>query len=67
MERDSRKIVRRLLSEGFELVGGKGSHQKFRRGGITVVVPHPRKDLPLGTARSIARMAGWLSPQDEGK
>ena len=59
MERDSRKIVKRLLTDGFVLVASKGSHQKFRKGERTVIVPHPRKDLPLGTARSIARMAGW--------
>lgn len=60
MERDSKKIVKRLLADGFELVGQKGSHHKFRKGSITVIVPHPKKDLPLGTARSIAKMAGWL-------
>lgn len=59
MERDSRQIVKRLLAEGFVLVSVKGSHHKFRREGVTVIVPHPKKDLPLGTARSIARMAGW--------
>lgn len=59
MERDSRQIVKRLLAEGFILVSVKGSHHKFRRDGLTVIVPHPKKDLPVGTARSIARMAGW--------
>lgn len=60
MERDSKKIVRRLLSEGFVLVASKGSHHKFAKGGVVVIVPHPKKDLPLGTARSIAKMVGWL-------
>ena len=59
MERDSRKIVKRLLADGFVAVSSKGSHHKFRRGGLTVIVPRPKKDLPLGTARSIAKMAGW--------
>jgi predicted RNA binding protein YcfA (HicA-like mRNA interferase family) len=49
-----------LLAEGFERVAVKGSHHKFRKDTRVVVVPHPKKDLPLGTARSIARMAGWL-------
>ena len=44
---------------GFELVSVKGSHHKFRKGTITVVVPHPKKDLPFGTARSIAKQVGW--------
>ncbi|WP_336979890.1 type II toxin-antitoxin system HicA family toxin [Altererythrobacter fulvus] len=60
MERDSKKIVSRLKDEGFELVSIKGSHHKFRKGSVTVIVPHPKKDLPLGTARSIAKMVGWL-------
>lgn len=59
MERDSKKIVKRLVAEGFDLVSVKGSHHKFRKDEITVIVPHPKKDLPLGTARSIAKMAGW--------
>ena len=59
MLRNSRDIVRRLKTEGFELVSVKGSHHKFRKGAIVVVVPHPKKDLPVGTARSIARQVGW--------
>lgn len=59
MERDSRKLVKRLLADGFVLVAIKGSHHKFRKDGRTVIVPHPKRDLPLGTARSIAKMAGW--------
>ncbi len=60
MPRNSREIVKRLKAEGYELVSVKGSHHKFRKGEITVVVPHPKKDLPLGTARSIARRVGWI-------
>ena len=59
MLRNSRDIVKRLLADGFERVGVKGSHHKFRKGTITVVVPHPKKDLPIGTARSIAKRVGW--------
>lgn len=60
MERDSKKIVKRLLSEGWELVSVKGSHHKFRKGGTTIIVPHPKKDLPTGLARELAKVAGWL-------
>ena len=59
MLRNSRDIVRRLEAEGFELVSVKGSHHKLRKGTIIVVVPHPKKDLPRGTARSIAKQVGW--------
>ncbi len=60
IERDSRKIVQRLRREGFELVSTSSSHHKFRKGGVTVIVPHPRKDLPVGIARAIARQVGWI-------
>jgi predicted RNA binding protein YcfA (HicA-like mRNA interferase family) len=60
MERDSRKIVRRLLDDGFVLVSVSGSHHKFRKGDRTVILPHPKKDLPVGTVRAIARQAGWI-------
>jgi predicted RNA binding protein YcfA (HicA-like mRNA interferase family) len=60
MERDTRRIVKRLKADGFLLVSVKGSHHKFTRDGVTLIVPHPKKDLPLGTARAIAKQAGWL-------
>ena len=64
MERDSKKIVRQLLDDGFRLISVKGSHHKYARNndGIirTVIVPNPKKDLPIGTARAIARQAGWI-------
>lgn len=60
MERDSRKIIQRLKAEGYELVAVSGSHHKFRKGGRTIIVPHPKKDLPVGTARAIAKQAGWI-------
>tara|TARA_R110000765_G_scaffold232769_1_gene336030 strand:- start:1204 stop:1386 length:183 start_codon:yes stop_codon:yes gene_type:complete len=60
MERSSKQIIKRLRKEGFELVSVKGSHHKYRKDDRTIIVPHPKKDLPVGTARSIARMAGWI-------
>jgi len=65
MERDSRKIVRRLLDDGFVLVSVSGSHHKFRKGDRTVILPHPKKDLPVGTVRAIARQAGWIDDKPE--
>lgn len=58
-ERDSRKIIQRLKDDGFVLISVRGSHHKLRKADRTVIVPHPNKDLPIGTARSIARQAGW--------
>ena len=60
METSSRKIIQRLKKEGFELVNTVGSHHKFRKGNLTVTVPHPKKDLPKGTVRAIYKQAGWL-------
>jgi predicted RNA binding protein YcfA (HicA-like mRNA interferase family) len=60
MERNSKKIIKQLEVDGFQLVSIKGSHHKYRKGDRTIIVPHPKKDLPLGTARSIARSAGWI-------
>jgi predicted RNA binding protein YcfA (HicA-like mRNA interferase family) len=60
MEYDSRKIIKRLKDEGYEMVAVKGSHHKLRKGARTIIVPHPKKDLPEGTARQIAKQAGWL-------
>lgn len=60
LERDSRKIVKRLKDDGFELISVRGSHHKFRKGEIVLIVLHPEKDLPTGTARAIAKQAGWI-------
>ena len=58
---NSRDIIRRLLQEGFEEKGVRGSHHKFMHPILRrmVIVPHPRKDLPPGTVRAIYRQAGW--------
>ena len=45
------------LDEGWPLVSVIGSHRMFRKGTVTVIVPHPKKNLPLSTARSIIKMA----------
>ena len=59
LPRNSRDIIRRLETEGWALVGARGSHHKCRRGAETVVVPHPKKDLPRGAAMAIAKQVGW--------
>lgn len=60
METNSRRIIRMLKNDGFELVKITGSHHKFRKDGKIVTVPHPKKDLPIGTVRAIYKQAGWL-------
>jgi predicted RNA binding protein YcfA (HicA-like mRNA interferase family) len=60
MERNSRKIIQRLQKDGFVVVSIVGSHHKYHKGGRTVIVPHPKKDLTEGAARSIAKQADWI-------
>lgn len=60
LETNSRKLLKVLKDAGFEEVSQKGSHLKLRKGERTVIVPHPKKDLPLGTVRAIYQQAGLL-------
>jgi predicted RNA binding protein YcfA (HicA-like mRNA interferase family) len=57
---DSRDVLRALKSDGWEEVAQKGSHVQLKHptkpGRVTV--PHPKRDLPLGTLKSIERQAG---------
>ncbi len=61
MLRDSRDILRRLTADGWVVVRIRRSHHQLRdpATGRMVTLPHPRKDLPTGTVRSIYRQAGW--------
>jgi len=54
----SEKIMRVLLLQGFLLKSQKGSHQKFSDGQRTVIVPAGRKEIPIGTLKSISRQSG---------
>lgn len=57
----SREVTIKFKAAGWELVHIRGSHQQvkhpMKQGRVTV--PHPKKDLPKGTLRSIYRQAGW--------
>lgn len=56
----SREVIRALEAAGWIEVRSKGSHRHFKhpkRPG-TVTVPHPEKDLPLGTVKSIEKHSG---------
>lgn len=57
----SREVIRRLEAEGWVLCHAKGSHRQYRHPARTgkVTVPHPKRDLPVGTLRNIYRQAGW--------
>ena len=53
-------VIKKLKVDGWFLVHVKGSHQQFKHLTKTgrVTVPHPKKDLPIGTVKAIAKQAG---------
>jgi predicted RNA binding protein YcfA (HicA-like mRNA interferase family) len=57
----SKEVAEILLKEGFIFVSQKGSHAKFRSKvagtTATVIVPMGKKEIPLGTLRSIIRQS----------
>lgn len=57
---DSKDIIRAIEKDGWELVRTAGSHQQFRHPTKpgTVTVPHPKKDMAVGTVKSIERQSG---------
>ncbi|PIV26058.1 MAG: toxin HicA [Anaerolineae bacterium CG03_land_8_20_14_0_80_58_20] len=58
---NSRDIIAKLKNDGWVLVHIRGSHHHYKhpRKSGRVTVPHPKKDLPIGTLRSIFKQAGW--------
>jgi predicted RNA binding protein YcfA (HicA-like mRNA interferase family) len=58
--RSSREIMRRLKTAGWQHVRTAGSHYQFRhpQKAGTVTVPHPVKDMPPGTVKSIEQQSG---------
>ena len=60
MKRTSKEVIRALEADGWFRVGQTGSHVHFKhdtkKGKVTV--PHPVKDLPIGTLKSIEKASG---------
>ncbi|MCX5900599.1 MAG: type II toxin-antitoxin system HicA family toxin [Proteobacteria bacterium] len=56
---NSGDIIKRLKCDGWYEVARRGSHVQFKhavnKGRVTV--PHPKKDLPTGTVKSIEKQA----------
>jgi predicted RNA binding protein YcfA (HicA-like mRNA interferase family) len=56
----SREILKILKDDGWYIVGQEGSHVQLKhptkKGRVTV--PHPEKDIPVGTQRNIMKQAG---------
>ncbi|MAY29650.1 MAG: addiction module toxin, HicA family [Aurantimonas sp.] len=59
---DSRDILAALLADGWREVRRRGSHMQLKhptKPGL-VTLPHPKRDLPSGTLRSIEKQAGLV-------
>jgi len=57
---DSRSIIKSLKADGWYLARTVGDHHHFKhptKPGL-VTVPHPKKDLPAGTMKSIEKRSG---------
>jgi predicted RNA binding protein YcfA (HicA-like mRNA interferase family) len=56
---DSRDVIGALTRNGWYKVDHAGSHKQFKhpakKGRVTV--PHPKRDIPLGTLKSIEKQA----------
>jgi len=57
---NSRAVIAALKADGWREVAKRGSHTQFKHPGKPgrVTVPHPKRDIPLGTLRSIERQSG---------
>ena len=54
----SKEIIAVLLAHGFEKVSQRGSHHKYCKDNRIVIVPSPKKEIPIGTLQSIIKQAG---------
>jgi predicted RNA binding protein YcfA (HicA-like mRNA interferase family) len=59
VETNTRKVTRRVKSDGWADIGG-GEHDEFEHpdtSGVIIVLRH--RELSIGVAKKIARAAGW--------
>ena len=61
----SREVIAAIEADGWVQVATSGSHRHFKHATKPgkVTVPHPRKDVPTGTLRSIFKQAGLPMPR----
>ena len=56
---NSRTVIKALEKDGWYEVNHEGSHKQFKhptkRGRVTV--PHPKRDIPMATLKSIEKQA----------
>jgi mRNA interferase HicA len=56
---NAKEIIKILKENGFIKKSKRGSHEKYIKDDKTVIVPiHGKKDIPLGTIKSIELQSG---------
>ncbi|MDT0138130.1 MULTISPECIES: type II toxin-antitoxin system HicA family toxin [Bacteria] len=57
---NSAALIKELKADGWVLIHSVGSHHQYKHPNKTgkVTVPHTKKDLPVGTVKSIRKQAG---------
>lgn len=56
----SEQVIKVLQRKGFVYISQKGSHVKFRKLGktvLTAIIPAGKKEIPVGTFKSILRQS----------
>ncbi|MBD3949801.1 type II toxin-antitoxin system HicA family toxin [Tuanshanicoccus lijuaniae] len=57
---NSKELIKMVEKDGWYKVATKGSHYHYqhhsKKGKVTI--PHPKKDIPLKTAKRIIKQAG---------
>lgn len=57
---NSKELIKLIKQDGWYIVRTRGSHNQFKhptKPGL-VTIPHPKKDLPKKTIKSILKQAG---------
>jgi predicted RNA binding protein YcfA (HicA-like mRNA interferase family) len=56
----SRELIALIEADGWYFVRASGSHHQFKHPSKPgkVTIPHPKRDLPIKTVKSILKQAG---------
>jgi len=57
---NSKELIKLIKQDGWYIVRVRGSHNQFKhpKKPGTVTIPHPKKDFPKKTIKSILKQAG---------
>lgn len=57
---NSKEVIKLIEKDGWYEVAQRGSHKQYKHAvkNGRVTVPHPKRDLPIGTLKSIEKQSG---------